>query len=101
MAGRGSGHALKDVLSVGLDLDVLDGDAIEGELEVVDGPHDGGVEAAGEDLGGERVWGLDEKDAAATIEGQGEEQKWAREQWGRRGGQPTGRPDLLHSGSVR
>ena len=38
-------------LSPGLELDVLDGDGVEGELEVVDGAHDGGVEAVGEDLG--------------------------------------------------
>ena len=38
-------------LSPGLELDVLDGDAVEGELEVVDGAHDGGVEAVGDDPG--------------------------------------------------
>lgn len=41
-------HAL---LSPGLELDVLDGDIVDGEVEVVDGAFDGGVEAAGEDLG--------------------------------------------------
>jgi len=62
---------LRVLLSLGLELDVLDGDAIQGELEVVDGAHDGGLKAVGEDLGGERVWGLDEKDASGPIEGQG------------------------------
>ena len=71
VAGRRSGHALRDMLSLGLGLDVLDGDVVNGELEVVDGAHDGGVEAVGEHLGGERIWGLDDKDAADTVEGQG------------------------------
>ena len=67
VAGRRSGHALRDMLSLGLELDVLDGHIVAGELEVVDGAHDGGVEAVGEDLGGEGVWGLDEKEAAAAM----------------------------------
>ena len=36
-------------------MDVLDRDAVEDELEVVDGAYDGGVEAVSEDLGGEGV----------------------------------------------
>ena len=40
---------LRGVLSPGLELDVLDGDAVDRQLEVVDGAHDGGVEAVGED----------------------------------------------------
>ena len=47
----GWGRAVGDVLSPGLELDVPDGDAVEGELEVVDGTHDGGVEAVGDDPG--------------------------------------------------
>ena len=39
---------MRVVLSPGLKLDVLDGDAVEGELEVVDGADDGGVETVGE-----------------------------------------------------
>jgi hypothetical protein len=35
-------------LSPGLELDVLDGDDVDVEVEVVDGAHDGGVEAVGE-----------------------------------------------------
>jgi hypothetical protein len=58
-------------LPPGLKLDALDGDGFDGELEVVDGAHDGGVEAVGEDLDGERVRGLHEEDAAVPIEGQG------------------------------
>ena len=42
---------LRGVLSPGLELDVLDCDAFHGELEVVDGAHDSGVEAAGDDPG--------------------------------------------------
>ena len=48
-------------------MDVLDRDAIEDELEVVDGAYDGGVEAVGEDLGGEGVWGLEEEDGAGDV----------------------------------
>jgi hypothetical protein len=48
---------LTGMLPPGVELDVLDGDTVEGELEVVDSAHDGGVEAVGEDLGGERIWG--------------------------------------------
>ena len=40
-----------DTLSPGLEQDVLDGDPVEGEVEVVDGAHDGGVEAVGDDPG--------------------------------------------------
>ena len=36
---------LRVLLSRGAELHVLDGDAVEGEVEVVDGAHDGGVEA--------------------------------------------------------
>ena len=36
-------------LSPGLELDVLDGDVVDGEVEVVDCTHDGGVEAVGDD----------------------------------------------------
>ena len=43
------GQRWRGLLSPGLELDVLDGDAVEGELEVVDGAHDGGVEAVGEE----------------------------------------------------
>ena len=39
------GLRLRVVLSPGVELDVVDGDAVVGELEVVDGAHDGGVEA--------------------------------------------------------
>ena len=42
---------MREVLSLGLELDVLDGDAVEGERKVVDGAHDGGVEAVGDDPG--------------------------------------------------
>ena len=38
-------------LSPGLELYVRDGDLVEGEVEVVDGTHDGGVEAVGDDPG--------------------------------------------------
>jgi hypothetical protein len=55
-----------------LELDILDGDIVHGELEVVDGAHDGGLEALREDLGCERVPGLEEEDAAAAIKGQDE-----------------------------
>ena len=41
---------MRDLLSPGLELDVLDGNVVDGEVEVVDGAHDGGVEAVGEDL---------------------------------------------------
>ena len=53
--GRGLG--VEGRLTPGLELDVPYGDVFDGEVEVVDGAHDGGVEAAGEDLGGERVRG--------------------------------------------
>ena len=59
------------LLSPGLELDVLDGDVVEGEVEVVDRAHDGGVEAVGEDLGGEGVRGLDEEDAVARSKARG------------------------------
>ena len=49
----------------------MDPDTPEGELEVVDGAHDGGVEPLGQHLGGKRVWGLDDKDAAAPSESHG------------------------------
>ena len=62
IVGRGQGW--EGALSPGLALDVLEGDAVEGELEVVDGAHEGGVEAVGKHLGGERVRSLDDKDAA-------------------------------------
>ena len=57
-------HLLRILLSAGPEPDVLDRDAVEGELEVVDGAHEGGVEAVGKHLGGERVRSLDDKDAA-------------------------------------
>ena len=38
---------MRNVLSPRAELDVLDWAAVEGELEVVDGAHDGGVEAVG------------------------------------------------------
>ena len=90
IVGRGLG--VERALSPGLELYVLDGDAFEGGVEVVDGANDGDVQGVGEYLGGERVWSLDEKDAAATIEGQGEEQKWAREQWGGEAASPQDGP---------
>ena len=34
----------RKLLSLGLELDVLDGDVVEGEMEVVHGAHDGGVD---------------------------------------------------------
>jgi hypothetical protein len=34
-----------------VELDVVDGDFVECEVEVVDGAHDSGVEAVGEDFG--------------------------------------------------
>ncbi len=40
-------------LAPGLELGVVHGDVVDGRLEIVDGAHDGGVEAVGEDLGGE------------------------------------------------
>ena len=49
---------MRVLLSPGLELDVLDEDAINGELELVDDAHDGGVEAVGADLSGERIWAL-------------------------------------------
>ena len=52
---RHEGRRLRVELSFGLELDVLDGGAIEGEMEVVDGAHDGGVEAVGEDLADPRM----------------------------------------------
>ncbi len=69
IAGRGPGVEVR--LPPGLELGVVDGDVVTRKLEVVDGAHDGGVEAVGEHLGGKRVRGLDEKDASAMIEGQG------------------------------
>ena len=60
-----------DLLAPGLELDVLDGDVVDAELEVVNGAHDGGVEAVSEDLGGEGVRRLDEEDPSVTIEGEG------------------------------
>ena len=42
---------LGELLSPRVELDVLDGDAVEGEMEVVDSAHDGGVEAVGDDPG--------------------------------------------------
>ena len=39
------------LLPPGLELDVLDGDVVDGEVEVVDCTHDGGVEAVGDDPG--------------------------------------------------
>ena len=71
---------LGGLLSPGLEPHVLDGNIVEGELEVVDGAHDGGVEAVGEDLGGERVWGLDEGDAAGTMECEGDQARVRRRQ---------------------
>ena len=44
IVGRNPG--LRGVLSPGVELVVLDGNAVDSELEVVDGAHDGGVEAA-------------------------------------------------------
>jgi len=35
VAGRRSGHALKDVLSVGLEVDVLDRDAVKREARLI------------------------------------------------------------------
>ena len=49
------GQVWGDLLSAGLELDVLDGDVVEGAVEVVDRAHDGGVEAVGEDLGTEEA----------------------------------------------
>ena len=48
---RDEGLRLRVVLSPGLELDVLDGDVVDGEVEVVDCTHDGGVEAVGDDPG--------------------------------------------------
>ena len=48
--GGQKGPATRE-LSPGAELDVVDRDVVEGELEVVDGAHDGGVEAVGEDPG--------------------------------------------------
>ena len=45
------GLMLGELLSPGLELYVLDGDVVDGEVEVVDGAHDGGVEAVGDDPG--------------------------------------------------
>ena len=39
------------LLPPGLELDVLEGDVGDGEVEVVDCTHDGGVEAVGDDPG--------------------------------------------------
>ena len=47
----GRGPALGVLLSPGVELDVLDGDVVDRQLEVVDGAHDGGVEAVGDDPG--------------------------------------------------
>ena len=58
-------------LSAELELDGLGVDIGEGEAEVVGSADDGGVEAAGKDLCGERVRGLYEEDPAIAIEGQG------------------------------
>ena len=49
IVGRGLG--VEGRLTPGLELDVPYGDVFDGEVEVVDGAHDGGVEAAGEDPG--------------------------------------------------
>ena len=48
---RDEGQPLGGLLSPGLELDVKDGDAVDRQLEVVDGAHDGGVEAVGDDPG--------------------------------------------------
>ena len=45
------GRLLGDLLSSGLELGVRDGDVVDGEVEVVDCTHDGGVEAVGDDRG--------------------------------------------------
>ncbi len=47
VAHCGTRATVGEELSPGLELDVLDGDAVESELEAMDGAHDGGVEAAG------------------------------------------------------
>ena len=46
----GQDPRLRVLLSSGAELDVVDGNAVEGELEVVDGAHDGGVEPVSEHL---------------------------------------------------
>ena len=48
---RDGGPRLGRRLSPGLELDVLDGDAVDRQLEVVAGAHDGGVEAVGRRAG--------------------------------------------------
>ena len=67
-----------DPLSLGPELDVLDGDVVDDEIEVADYAHDGGVEAVGEDLGGEWVRRLDAEDGAGRFAGEREEQDWWR-----------------------
>jgi hypothetical protein len=56
-------------LSPALELDILDGDVYDCGLEVVDGSFDGGVEALGEDLGGEGVYGLDGHSGSEVANG--------------------------------
>jgi hypothetical protein len=49
-----------------------DAELPEAEARVLeDGAHDGGVEAVGQNLDGEGVWGLDQEDAAGAVEGEG------------------------------
>jgi hypothetical protein len=49
VAQRNDGAQNQALLSPGLELDVLDGDFVDGEVEVMDSAFDGGAEAVGED----------------------------------------------------
>ena len=49
MAQRNNGAQNQALLSFGLELEILDGDVVDGEVEVVDGAFDGGVQAVRED----------------------------------------------------
>ena len=70
MPQRCDGAEQQALLSPGLELDVLDGGVVDGDVEVVNGAHDGGVQAVGEDFGGEGVPGLDIESApSGTTQG--------------------------------
>lgn len=51
-------EVLGTLLPPGLELHIVNGDAVEGSLEITNGAHDRGAEVVREDVGRERVWGL-------------------------------------------